>query len=354
MFAGVLITLVVLSGCSQEFKGKGFKTDLKSYIDNSKTHTYAICKQKSWNGIQQMRIYGEDVGVDKEPLRERDLQLNPECGTGSDDDLCYECWYYEGVEEPMFEVHLKSGASEIPVCNGIVRRYFIDGVDNGCKDNMWRYFGHKAYFPYDKEKYATISACLSSSGEWKSLPNTCADSCEYAKGLNKDCEETKTFGCDCGPDQCWNINSCEANEATIGETSNKSTKDIPEDLIIRIINEGSYYPGYKFIEVYFKQLPDSNMIITLVSESGTYVPRKVEERKVMQIPAKKLEEILKVIEDNNFFFMAGQHFDDTDILDAGTTTTSLFMAGKEFSVSEYAGSGPDNLHKINDYLWNLV
>ena len=53
--------------------------------------------------------------------------------------------------------------------------------------------------------------CEKASGEVKQFPNTCVDSCEYERDEEIMCGQALTDGCDCGPDKCWNGQSCEPN-----------------------------------------------------------------------------------------------------------------------------------------------
>ncbi len=56
------------------------------------------------------------------------------------------------------------------------------------------------------------SACGKSGGLWKFFPNTCVDSCSYARSKERImCGQAFTDGCDCGPNKCWNGKSCEIN-----------------------------------------------------------------------------------------------------------------------------------------------
>jgi len=47
--------------------------------------------------------------------------------------------------------------------------------------------------------------CENQGGEWKQFNNGCMDSCEYRRNpTNVMCTQALTFGCECGPDRCWN------------------------------------------------------------------------------------------------------------------------------------------------------
>jgi len=49
-------------------------------------------------------------------------------------------------------------------------------------------------------------------GEWKEFSNGCVDSCDLARNPEIiSCTQALTNGCDCGPDRCWNGESCEDN-----------------------------------------------------------------------------------------------------------------------------------------------
>lgn len=152
-----LMVFVLISGCAEK------ETTEDITKSGGKNHTYAICKQKSWNGILRVKILGTNTYLESEHIRESDLKLNrgPNCGKGGDYDFCDTCWYYIGPVEPIFEIQLKDGAEEKPVCSHIVRSYFIDGISKGCKDGDWEYINHNAYFPYDKERYDSLKGIKS-------------------------------------------------------------------------------------------------------------------------------------------------------------------------------------------------
>jgi len=54
--------------------------------------------------------------------------------------------------------------------------------------------------------------CFRADGEWKEFSNGCVDSCDLARNPETIlCTAALTDGCDCGPDRCWNGQSCEDN-----------------------------------------------------------------------------------------------------------------------------------------------
>jgi len=55
------------------------------------------------------------------------------------------------------------------------------------------------------------SNCVKSSGQWNSFSNSCADSCDFERGITTICSTVLTRGCDCGPEMCWNGIKCELN-----------------------------------------------------------------------------------------------------------------------------------------------
>ena len=66
------------------------------------------------------------------------------------------------------------------------------------------------------EKYPGQSQelCEAGGAEWIDFPTGCHDECVYERWSAKDhyaCTEAFSKGCDCGPDKCWNGNSCEPN-----------------------------------------------------------------------------------------------------------------------------------------------
>jgi len=59
---------------------------------------------------------------------------------------------------------------------------------------------------------ALSAACNASGGTMRGFGDGCADSCELARSNgNMACTDVLTTGCDCGPDKCWNGESCELN-----------------------------------------------------------------------------------------------------------------------------------------------
>ncbi len=56
-----------------------------------------------------------------------------------------------------------------------------------------------------------ISECRQGGGEWRQFPNGCVDSCNYAANPGVMCTQALTYGCDCGPDQCWSGDICVDN-----------------------------------------------------------------------------------------------------------------------------------------------
>lgn len=50
--------------------------------------------------------------------------------------------------------------------------------------------------------------CANAGGEWRELPNSCVDSCDYRRGNVEMCAQVITEGCDCGENRCWNGTTC--------------------------------------------------------------------------------------------------------------------------------------------------
>ena len=76
------------------------------------------------------------------------------------------------------------------------------------------------YFPSDDfnkslEGYKEI--CDKGGGIWASFGNSCKDSCKAIRPLGLNAVACRPigncWGCDCGPDKCWNeeISKCEPN-----------------------------------------------------------------------------------------------------------------------------------------------
>ena len=56
------------------------------------------------------------------------------------------------------------------------------------------------------------STCVLAGGTWNTFSNGCVDSCDLERNPESIlCTQTITDGCDCGPDRCWNGQSCETN-----------------------------------------------------------------------------------------------------------------------------------------------
>ncbi len=63
-----------------------------------------------------------------------------------------------------------------------------------------------------ENKISLEEKCKQAGAEYKQFSNTCADSCEYIRNKGSMfCGQALTMGCDCGPDKCWNGESCEVN-----------------------------------------------------------------------------------------------------------------------------------------------
>jgi len=62
----------------------------------------------------------------------------------------------------------------------------------------------KEYMEYQKK-------CLAAKGRWALLPTLCQDLCRDPDDQTV-CKEDFTWGCDCGPNKCWNGSTCEGQE----------------------------------------------------------------------------------------------------------------------------------------------
>lgn len=61
----------------------------------------------------------------------------------------------------------------------------------------------------DPETEINQIACNASGGNWITFPNSCTNSCAYV--LQPEavmCLNAETKGCDCGPNSCWNGQTC--------------------------------------------------------------------------------------------------------------------------------------------------
>ncbi len=65
--------------------------------------------------------------------------------------------------------------------------------------------------------------CAAAGGEWKELPNSCVDNCNYRRNPDINCAMVLTSGCDCGMDQCWDGQDCQA----INPNQTSDSLDVP-------------------------------------------------------------------------------------------------------------------------------
>lgn len=71
--------------------------------------------------------------------------------------------------------------------------------------------------------------CIGVGGSWSYFPNTCVDSCDKARSKEPVlCGQAFTWGCDCGPDKCWNGETC---EFVIEEELSPPNKETIEDIL---------------------------------------------------------------------------------------------------------------------------
>ena len=49
--------------------------------------------------------------------------------------------------------------------------------------------------------------CEQGGGTWREYPTTCHDEC-VDPDERVPCGEANTYGCDCGPNKCWNLTQC--------------------------------------------------------------------------------------------------------------------------------------------------
>lgn len=70
-------------------------------------------------------------------------------------------------------------------------------------------------FPMEAESNSDEEICLDNGGvEWKEFSNSCADNCsQYTQ--EQLCSQLITYGCDCGPDSCWNGTQCINNPTSV-------------------------------------------------------------------------------------------------------------------------------------------
>ncbi len=86
--------------------------------------------------------------------------------------------------------------------------------------------------------------CGAAGGEWKEFPNTCVDSCDYRRAEQETmCGMAMTYGCECGPDMCWNGESCELAEIE------EETEEPELDIVYIDILHGEFDPAEVTVEL---------------------------------------------------------------------------------------------------------
>ena len=79
----------------------------------------------------------------------------------------------------------------------------------GCSESIDPYKGPT---PVDLTLNVPDPACDMAGGRWTLFGTLCRDTCESERGGRLEgCSDAEAYGCDCGPDRCWNGNSCEPN-----------------------------------------------------------------------------------------------------------------------------------------------
>lgn len=74
--------------------------------------------------------------------------------------------------------------------------------------------------------------CNKSGGTWYYFGDGCVDSCEKARASEPiTCTAALTWGCECGPDKCWNstTNKCEPNEGCPYNVSYNCMPSVPPE-----------------------------------------------------------------------------------------------------------------------------
>lgn len=127
----------------------------KKDCEGLETHTYGFCRSASWGGVYRVKVLGTKTYLDAGEMIGPDMNPRPTCGRdGLGTGQCFYCYNITEVHEPIFEIQINPGASaNIPICENLVEKYFVDGVDLGCKDGKWEYVGRNAYYPYDKKRF---------------------------------------------------------------------------------------------------------------------------------------------------------------------------------------------------------
>lgn len=106
-------------------------------------------------------------------------------------------------------------------CDGYWSGWYVDG-DGACRAGAVS--GCQNVFPYDDRKTCCAEnpaacespseeerACVKAGGDWELFNTTCVDDCGM---LERPCGQALTWGCDCGPDACWDGTDCVGDGST--------------------------------------------------------------------------------------------------------------------------------------------
>jgi hypothetical protein len=77
------------------------------------------------------------------------------------------------------------------------------------------------------QQLSNEEVCISVGRSWHYFPNTCVDSCTKARSKEPVvCGQAFTWGCDCGPNKCWNGKTCElVIEEELSPLKNETIED---------------------------------------------------------------------------------------------------------------------------------
>ena len=92
----------------------------------------------------------------------------------------------------------------------ILNVFLISTLSTGCLSMRTE----STQIPISLPQSVIQQKCIEAGGIWREFPNGCVDSCFYVRNKhNVVCTQALTFGCDCGPQKCWDRDtfSCEYN-----------------------------------------------------------------------------------------------------------------------------------------------
>lgn len=118
------------------------------------------------------------------------------------------------------------------------------------------------------------------------------------------------------------------------------------NMMVRITDAGSFSPHYRRVEM--------GRDGAVLYEEGSTISTTPDKVVKGRMEKKQTEKIRRLIERNELVVLNGKKFDNPKVYDSNTITTVFFLDGQQYSMSEYADSGPEYLHKTNSEIWELA